>query len=448
MYELTELFLYKFFFIAEILIAMHLCAFRFKKKSNFILRAILGSVACFVVGYAVPVVSYTPWYTSLMFLALFLICAVSFYFIYDIPIKLLFVLSVTAYTMQHFGHELYKILGNAVGFVFSPTMGMYGDNYIEFGSTRAEAIFLLLVYTEVYLLSYWVLYKIFGKKINREDTYINNFSIAIIGSLILVVEIFLNAVAVYIPDGYNLTYALLTSAYNIICCILILYLQTVLCLQKRTEQELKTVSLLLHQAQEQYKQREENIELLNMKCHDLKHQIREYGKEKKISEDYINELEEILNIYDAPVNTGNRVLDLILTEKSLLCQKKHIKMNCFADCTKLDFISVADAYSLFGNIIDNALDAVSTIDEKEKRIIGITVKNINSFVSIEVQNYYSGQVTLDKHGIPVTTKVDNNYHGYGMKSILAIVKKYDGHIKIGSENGVFSISILFPNAQN
>ena len=55
-----------------------------------------------------------------------------------------------------------------------------------------------------------------------------------------------------------------------------------------------------------------------MKCHDLKHQIREYGKEKKISEDYINELEEILNIYDAPVNTGNRVLDLILTEKMIL----------------------------------------------------------------------------------------------------------------------------------
>ena len=250
--------------------------------------------------------------------------------------------------------------------------------------------------------------------------------------------------AVYIPDGYNLSYSLLTSAYNIICCILILYLQTVLCLQKKTEQELKTVFLLLHQAQDQYRQREENIELLNMKCHDLKHQIREYGKEKKISEDYINELEEILNIYDAPVNTGNRVLDLILTEKSLLCQKKHIKMNCFADCSKLDFINVADTYSLFGNIIDNALDAVANIEEKNKRIIGITVKNINSFVSIEVQNYYVGEISLDKNGVPITTKGENNYHGYGMKSIIAIVKKYDGNIKISTDNGVFTISILFP----
>ena len=447
MYEFTELFLYKFVFIAELLIAMHMYSFRMKKRKRFALRVALGVVVCMALGYAYPVMSFSPWYASLMFLVLFFICAASLFFIYDIPVKQVFFLSVASYTTQHFSHELYSLIATTTRLALEPTLGMYGDEIFTFDFGSARFWFSGLVYIEVYLVCYWVLYKIFGRKINREDMRISNFSIAVIAALILLVDIVMNAVAVYISDGYNSTYAVLANIYNLICCMLILYIQVRLCVEKKLEKELETLSLLLHQSEEQYRQSNENIMLLNLKCHDLKHQIREYTQKRTMDEEYIKDLENIVNIYDSPVKTGNEALDLILTEKSLLCRKNNITLTCFADCSRLGFISNADLYALFGNIVDNAMEAVTKIEDEAKREISITVKNVNSFISIEVENYYSGEMQLDETGMPVTTKKNKNYHGYVLKSVSVIVEKYGGDLKISVDSHIFSLYILFPVAQ-
>lgn len=448
MYALTELFLYKFVFIVELLVSMHLFSFRTKKKNKYILRLVLGVMVCLALGYAYPVASFSAWYSSLMFFVLFFICAASLWFIYDLPVKLIFFLSVSAYTAQHFAHELYSLIANAAQLVTSSTMGMYGSEPIDFSFSSPKWWFAILVYIEVYFFSYWLLYKLFGKKINREDVRINNFSIAVIAALILVVDIVMNAITVYIPEGYSRTYTFLTCIYNLICCMLILYIQVSMCLQRKLERELETVSLLLHQSEEQFRQSNENINLLNMKCHDLKHQIREYAGRRGLEEEYIKELENVVNIYDSPVKTGNGALDLILTEKSLLCRKNEICLTCLADCSRLGFISDTDLYSLFGNIIDNAMEAVIKITEKGKRGINVIVKNVNSFISIEVDNYYTGELKLDDEGLPVTTKVDKNYHGYGLKSVSMIIDKYGGDLKISVDKEIFSLSILFPVANS
>lgn len=117
--------------------------------------------------------------------------------------------------------------------------------------------------------------------------------------------------------------------YNLICCILILYIQVKLCVQKKLESEVQTLSFLLHQSEEQYRQSNENIMLLNLKCHDLKHQIREYTQKHTLDEEYIKDLENIVNIYDSPVKTGNDALDLILTGKESFVQKESHKPYVF-----------------------------------------------------------------------------------------------------------------------
>lgn len=104
-------------------------------------------------------------------------------------------------------------------------------------------------------------------------------------------------------------------------------------------------------------------------------------------------------------------------------------------------------YSLFGNIIDNAIDAVMRLDDKEKRNINVIVKNVNSFVSIEVRNYYSGEIKIDENGLPVTTKADKNYHGFGFKSICMVVEKYGGDIKVSADSEIFTLSVMFPVAK-
>lgn len=449
MYDLTELFLYKFVFIAELLLSMHLFSFRARKRKKYALRLILGVAVCMAVGYAYPIMSFSAWYSSIMFFVLFFVCAASLWFIYAMPVKQIFFLSVSAYTAQHFAHELYALIVNATQLISSSTMGMYGNGQVSFASFNSpERLLSVFVYIETYMFSYWLLYKLFGKKINREDVRINNFSIAVISALILVVDIILNAVAVYIPEGYSRTYAFLTCIYNLICCMLILYIQVAMCLQKKLERELEMVSLLLHKSEEQYRQSSENVTLLNLKCHDLKHQIREYAGKREIDDRYIKDLEKIVNIYDSSVKTGNGALDLILTEKSLLCRKNEITLTCLADCSRIGFISDSDLYGLFGNIIDNAMEAVMRITEKDKRGINVIVKNVNSFISIEVDNYYSGDLKLDCNGLPVTTKEDKNYHGYGLKSVCMIIDKYGGDLKVSVDKEIFSLSVLFPVADS
>ena len=447
MYQWTELFLYKVVFIAELLVAMHLYSFRRKKRNRYPLRIAISVIACMLLGYAYPVASFSAWYSSVMFLVLFFICAATLFFVYELPFKQVFFLSVSAYTTQHFAHELYSLFANAFQLVSKATMGMYGDALVEISFTSSKTWFVGLVYVEVYFLSYWLLYKLFGTKINREDVRINNFYIAVMAALILVVDIVMNAVSVYIPEGYSKVYSFLTCIYNLICCMLILYLQVSMCVQKKLERELETLSLLLHQSKEQYRQSDENITLLNLKCHDLKHQIREYAGKREIEEEYIRDLENIVNIYDSPVKTGNDALDLIFTEKSLLCHKNEITLTCLADCSRLNFISSADLYGLFGNIIDNAIDAVTKLSDKDKRHIDLVVKNVNCFVSIQVDNYYTGKIQLDESGLPMTTKEDKNYHGYGLKSIAMIIDKYNGDLKLSVGKEIFSLSILFPIAE-
>ena len=86
----------------------------------------------------------------------------------------------------------------------------------------------------------------------------------------------------------------------------------------------------------------------------------------------IKDLENTISIYDANIETGNKLLNVLFTEKSLYCEQKGIKFTCMIDGQKLNFIEDGDLYCLFGNITDNALEAVTQINEIEKRIINMT----------------------------------------------------------------------------
>ena len=273
---------------------------------------------------------------------------------------------------------------------------------------------------------------------------INNTPILILSGVILLVDIILNAVVIYIQEGYNKTYAIVSCIYNLLCCGMILFILISLATNKRLKVELETTTKLLEKAEEQYRSNKENVDLINIKCHDLKHMLNEYAAEGKINQNLADELKGIVKIYDSNVKTNNEALDLILTEKSLFCEKRKIKLNCMADCTNLNYISTTDLYSMFTNIIDNAIDAVSKIQDTEKRNINLIIKNVNHFVSIVVSNYYEGEIKRGKDGLIETTKGNKDFHGYGLKSIRYIVDKYHGDIDISYSDHIFTLSILFP----
>lgn len=238
------------------------------------------------------------------------------------------------------------------------------------------------------------------------------------------------------------------ALFNIVLqfyCITLLYLQSALFKKSSMRKELETIQLLWHQQKGQYQLSKETIELINHKCHDLKHQVQAIRavKDEKERETYLEKIEKSVQIYSAIVRTGNEILDTILTEKSLICENSGIHINCVADGSLLAFMNPVDLYTLFGNALDNAIEAVRKLESKEKRVIDIMLYERQSFLMLQIVNPMCGEVKFED-GFPLTTKAKNGYHGYGMKSMLHTIQKYEGHLTTEVKNGCFYFNVMLP----
>lgn len=227
-------------------------------------------------------------------------------------------------------------------------------------------------------------------------------------------------------------------------CIVVLYLEGELFKKSQLKQEKEILDLLYKTQQEQYHLAKENIAIINQKCHDLKHQIRALRNADKAELDrYLGEIEESVEIYEAIVKTGNDVFDTILTEKSLYCKKHNIQVTCVADGSQLGFIDSIDLYAILGNAMDNAIEAVEKFKEKEKRQIDVMIYRQHNFLVMNIINPIPEQL-IYKEGIPVTTKNDKISHGFGLRSIKQILRKYEGFLNVSEEDGCFSLKMLIP----
>ncbi|WP_242828363.1 ATP-binding protein [Mediterraneibacter gnavus] len=238
------------------------------------------------------------------------------------------------------------------------------------------------------------------------------------------------------------------TLFNIVLlfyCITLLYLQSALFKKSSMRKELETIQLLWHQQKGQYQLSKETIELINHKCHDLKHQVQAIRavKDEKERETYLEKIEKSVQIYSAIVRTGNEILDTILTEKSLICENSGIHISCVADGSLLAFMNPVDLYTLFGNALDNAIEAVRKLESKEKRVIDIMLYERQRFLMLQIVNPMCGEVKFED-GLPLTTKAKNGYHGYGMKSMLHTIQKYEGHLTTEVKNGCFYFNVMLP----
>ena len=210
------------------------------------------------------------------------------------------------------------------------------------------------------------------------------------------------------------------------------------------KREMDALQNLLHLQYETYKRSQESIDLVNQKYHDLKHQIallRSQGNEERNG--VLDQMESEIQSYEALNVTGNKVLDTVLTGKSLHCQSLGIQMTCVADGHALDFLGAIDISSLFGNALDNAIESVSKIPDKEKRLIHLVVSQQKGFLCIKIENCYEGDLHFSD-GRPQTTKKDTRYHGFGLRSIESTAEKYGGTVDIKAEKGWFELQILIP----
>ena len=439
MYEMTSLFWYRPIFMAELIVAEALFSSGLKRRKFFFLRALAAFAVCFGLSFAFPV-AYNAIYCSFMFFVFFACTVLMHKLLFDDTWGNIFSCSMAAYTMQHMSYQLYDLVIVICGLNGVAPLDTYGNGLFFAGQNALTAVIGLFVYG----LVYWLMYLLFASRLRKWDIMkLKTPSVMALAAVIVFIDIVFSAVVSYSSgDGFNRTHLIMLYVYNIVCCLLCFYVLFEMPLRKKLESEYETVNRLREKERQQYEMSKENINLINLKCHDLRHQIHQIGTRAAISGETMDEIEKIVSIYDSGVKTENNALDVILTEKSLLCNSAGISFSCIVDGKSLGFMEETDLYSLFGNIVDNAIEAVSDPGVEEK-LISLTVKRSDGLVSVNVHNYYCGKLDFE-NGLPLTTKKNKSYHGYGMKSIKRVVEKYGGELSVSGKGGIFNLNIVFP----
>lgn len=240
-------------------------------------------------------------------------------------------------------------------------------------------------------------------------------------------------------------YLMARLAHGVLCGFTLFSEQKILAArQLATEREVER--RMAAERERQYQLSRKNIDAINVKCHDIKHQIRSLADGGRVADGRaLEDLAAEIAIYDSTVKTGNPALDVILTEKGLVCSGEKITLAVIADGRALECLEPQEIYSLFGNALDNAIEAVRGIEEPERRLISLNVRRSGTMCVINVENSCDAAPAF-RDGVPVTTKADAGSHGFGTRSMRGIVKRHGGVLTFGCEDGIFHVDALLPVA--
>lgn len=428
-------------FISELLIAQHIFAIAFaRKRDKFLMKSVLGFVLLNIVAIThlwliyylnkMEFVNITlvvlGWYLFLTFLSILYI-----FLCYKMSFTDTLFIGIAGYAAQHIEYVLI--------------------NEIVFMGLAGELMKNMFIYVSVCILStiiiYLFFYKIFAKRLRtfggqiyEESLITNGYFLMMLGVLLASCFMCQNIFRFGVDGEVNYLGAI-AGFFN---CTLVLVVQYSVVRISTLNKEKEVVKQLLYERKKQYQMSKENIDAINRKCHDLKHQMQALKSMKgEEREKYIQDVEDSIMFYDNVVKTDNEVLSTILSEKNLYCKKHRIKLTCIVDNSQLDFMDMLDVYALFGNMIDNAIESVMHYENKEKRVISLVVSAQNQFLCIQTNNYCEKKMRIE-NGTPITTKKDKNRHGFGMKSIRYIAEKYNGSMYATLDKEIFMLQIVIP----
>ncbi|NMM94771.1 GHKL domain-containing protein [Bifidobacterium sp. DSM 109957] len=440
-------------FIVELLVCAGLFVWRRNRRPLFVARVMLSVIVCVAAAVLTYVTVRFPTYvrlyrespelltsvmqhmpvlqrclyavpTILRFMMLYALCYAAIHFCFRIKTSTALFYTAAAVAMQHFVHCASQIIVDMMP-------GEWGDVDQWQG---ALVLFLLSVVCE--MAGYWM----FVRPLAVIPEGLTGHGVLLLfAGLMLCVNVFACLLSTFplLPHAVSV----LMMLTRLVTCAFVLALLAVIAGRESAERDGAVLRGLLSQQQAQLASDKETIDLINIKTHDLKKQLTLLSG--RISQDEIAELNHLVDIYDASIRTGNEALDVVLANKSLLCEQKGIRFERMVDGSQLVAMKPADIYALFGNAIDNAIEAVQFIKESERRYVELNVREHMGMVRIHIENPYDAELTFDD-GLPRTTKSDRQYHGFGLRSMRMIAKQYKGVLTVSAEGGVFAVDVLLP----
>ncbi len=416
-------------FMVELLLAECLFLTKLRRRENFVLRLAAGLALLTLFSVAWPS-GWTGFVKVFKYLGIYGLSAAVLWQTFEMSLWEAVFIGSAAYAVQHIAYNL----------------GIPLFLYSHFPDTELGKIFFYASILGVYVLVYGTAYRLLGQNLRLKGLRSEqNRGLILFLIAMLTLVVVLNYVRFMGGDSLSPILHLALIGYAILGCVFALFIQFFLVQHLTLWQKLEVSEQLLHNQQEQFHIAEETIECINLKCHDLKYQLmalRQNTNDPTVSK-ALQDVENSVMIYDAYVQTGNEALDVILTEKSLICEKNGITLTCMADGGILKGISSTDLYAIFGNLLDNAIESVSQLSDPEQRVIGLTVQKQGNLALIHAENYFDHPICME-NGLPETTKEDPRFHGFGLRSIQMLAEKYDGSLSVSIDGNIFALNVLLP----
>ncbi len=420
-------------FVGELLLATSVYVFKLRRRNHFWLWLVL-CLSCFIgFAYSWSLIPYINSVTSIIFSILFFFIAFfgligSLMACFKVNIQAAMFLGTAGYAMQHFTYKLIQIV---IGSIEKGIPSFVDNNYGIYG-----------IYASFVIISLPIFYNMFGKKIHNNETLIIEDSRLLIISIILIIcTVILNLIYESFVKVSNLTLFIVGCLFDMVCCFLTLFIEFEMLKSKEISEAYIQMKTIWESEKKQLEISKENMDYMKILAHDLKHELNE--STLLISKDKVDELNHRIAAFGNSIKTGNDILDLVIAERTLIVQKENINLSIIADGSVLSNMKQSDCYSLFMNIMDNAINAVKELP-KDQREISLAVRESMGMILIHEVNPFQGTLNF-KDGLPQTTKRDSMYHGFGTKSIKGIVDSYSGDCEISiKDNNIYVLNILLP----
>ena len=261
----------------------------------------------------------------------------------------------------------------------------------------------------------------------------------IVDSIITVAAVACFTTLYFITDHPEIVYPLcVTAVFSSLGCIyLVAYMS-------KSTQDMYNMQKMQMQ-QKYYEDKLKDEERVRAVYHDMKNHllVLEGAQGTEATRKMAKELRAQIVDYEDYIHTGNDFLDIIIRDKAEKSREKQIDFSAFIDFGDIDFIEPLDISTLFGNGIDNAIEASGKLPE-DQRVIAVKAGRVNDFISILIENNCMEEQAADKTGKNRTTKADSFLHGFGITNMEKTAEKYGGTCTTRQEDGKFTLKILLP----
>lgn len=277
---------------------------------------------------------------------------------------------------------------------------------------------------------------IFEKNIDyiSKSSYFN-FIMILTGSIILV-EVLAN-----VEEDYEWVLMGLSAVCLINVSTFYLYDKVNEVYRETLYSEVMEERIIMHERQSSLmKQSQENIRSLwhDMKNHLVLLDTYLAGKEYDKASQYIKNIQDYMYVPGQYVCCGNQEVDAILNYRLAKADKMGCRIETDLKVPDSSFMSDFDLNMLLGNLLDNALEALEHVKEKYLRV---ELRYQKGVLVIHIRNSYDGKLQQKGKDL-LTRKKDKENHGWGLRNVEQILKKYSGEQIIKTEGALFTTSIV------